>query len=249
MRSDWKRPALEPLEEGKRRIKLTVSYDGAGFSGWQSQMNGNGVQQYLERAVAEITGETVTIFGSGRTDSGVHALGQVCHFDTKSLIKAGSFVPALNTKLPKTVRVLDAEETDGSFHSRFTTMAREYRYFVKDESSFLPFDEKHVTKTRHLPDIKLLEEYAEVLKGTHDFTTFASARDICPSKCRDIYESEWVKTCDLYGMDVYMFRIVGNAFLYHQIRSLVGTMLLLAKKGKAQQSSDAGWRLRTGLKP
>ena len=235
MRSDWNRPSLEPLAEGFRRIKLTVSYDGSAFSGWQSQANGLGVQQYLERAITQITKEIVVVQGSGRTDSGVHALAQVCHFDTKSKISCNKFLPALNTKLPKQVRVILAEEVDGSFHSRYTTMAREYQYFVKEYKNFLPFDEKHITKREHLPSLELLNSYAECVLGTHDFTTFASARDVCPSKWRDIYESKWEQVSDQYGKMMYRYKVVGNAFLYHQIRSLVGTMLQLADKGESAE--------------
>ncbi len=231
MRSDWNRPALEPLEEGKRRIKLTVSYDGSAFSGWQSQTNGEGVQQYLERAIKEITGEELVIFGSGRTDAGVHALGQVCHFDTSSQIPSEKFLPALNSKLPKEIRVLESEEKDGTFHSRYTTMAREYNYFVKAYKDFLPFDEAHVTKVEALPPLELLNEYAAIVFGTHDFTTFCSARDSSVSKWRDIYISRWEEVSDCYGKKMYKYVVVGNAFLYHQIRSLVGTMLQMGKKG------------------
>lgn len=231
MRSDWNRPELEPIEDGKRRIKLTVSYDGSAFSGWQSQTNGEGVQQYLERAIKEITGEDCVVFGSGRTDSGVHALGQVCHFDTSSKIPSIKFLPALNSKLPKEIRVLESKEKDGTFHSRYTTMAREYNYFVKEYKDFLPFDEKHVTKVETLPSLELLNEYASAIFGTHDFTTFCSARDQSVSKWRDIYISRWEEVYDQFGKRMYKYVVVGNAFLYHQIRSLVGTMLIMGKKG------------------
>ncbi len=231
MRSDWNRPALEPIEEGKRRIKLTLSYDGSAFSGWQSQTNGEGVQQYLERAIKELTGEDLVVFGSGRTDAGVHALGQVCHFDTGKNIPSEKFMPALNSKLPKSIRILSSEEKDSSFHSRYTTMAREYNYFVKEYKEFLPFDEKHITKVEKLPPLSLLNEYAALVFGTHDFTTFCSARDSSVSKWRDIYVSKWEEVNDCYGKKLYKYTVVGNAFLYHQIRSLVGSMLIMGQKG------------------
>lgn len=238
MRSDWKRPSLLPMNEGERRIKLTLSYDGKSFSGWQSQVNGKGVQQFIERALFEITKTEVKVFGSGRTDSGVHALEQVCHFDTKSNMSLDNFVNALNSKLLPSIRIHKAEEKDGSFHSRFTTMAREYKYFVKGIDDFLPFDQGYVTKIRKLPSLALLNSYAKCILGTHDFTTFASARDSSESKARDIYESEWNEAVDKYQKRYYCYRIVGNAFLYHQIRSLVGTMLLAALNDEPVASFD-----------
>ena len=236
-RKDWKRPELTPLADNLRRIKITVSYDGSAFHGFQRQDNGNSVQETIENALKAMKLDT-TIQGSGRTDSGVHALGQVCHFDIPktSTIPADKFKIALNTNLPKSIKILDSEEVDGSFHARFTTMAREYRYFAKDSNSALPFDEHYVGIFKKLPDISLLNSYAELLQGTHDFTTFSSARDICPSKVRDIYESVWSEDRDSFGSRVYIYKVVGNAFLYHQVRSMVGTMIESGILGETKES-------------
>lgn len=235
-RKDWKRPALTPLSDDLRRIRITVSYDGSAFHGFQRQDNGNSVQEALENALKAMKLDAI-VQGSGRTDSGVHALGQVCHFDIPktSTIPAEKFKIALNTNLPKTIKIIDSQEVDGSFHARFTTMAREYRYFAKDSSSALPFDERYVGIFKKLPDISLLNSYAELLFGTHDFTTFSSARDICPSKVRDIYESKWYEEKDRFGSRVLVYKVVGNAFLYHQVRSMVGTMIESGNLGETKQ--------------
>ncbi|MCR5732411.1 MAG: tRNA pseudouridine(38-40) synthase TruA [Sphaerochaetaceae bacterium] len=236
-RSDWHRPQVDPVDENTRRIKLTISYDGTAFHGWQSQDNGISVQQVLEGALKEITGLDVTIQGSGRTDRGVHALGQVAHFDVpKSVtIPQEKFAIAMNCKLPQSVRVLSSEEMEGVFHARFTAMAREYKYFVKEKSDMLPFDVNRITGIHHLPPLELLNSYATFIKGTHDFTTFCSARDDCTSKYRDIYESYWSETRDIYNRRIFIYTVCGNAFLYHQVRSMVGTMLTL---GQARSDSD-----------
>ncbi len=231
-RSDWRRPSQWPLEEGKRRMRLTVAYDGTPYNGWQRQQNGRSVQEELEKALRAMLKEPVEVFGSGRTDSGVHALGQVCHFDISSKsIPAQAFVRALNQLLPHDVRVMDSAEVDGSFHARFSTMAREYRYLVKEESGFKPFDRDRVAKVRRFPDFELLNSYAACVEGTHDFSTFTGAGDLCPSKFRDIYVSRFSWGHDFWGDAVLVYTICGNAFLYRMVRSLVGTMLQLGGEG------------------
>lgn len=251
-RSDWNRPALTPLEEGLRRIRLDVSYDGKAFHGWQSQDNGASVQQSLQEALKAVTGLELTVNGSGRTDAGVHALMQVCHFDIPDScrIPGQKFAAALNCHLEKSVKVLSSAEVDGSFHCRFTTMAREYRYFVKEEADMLPYDEGYVSAVHRLPELVLLNEYAALIQGKHDFTTFASAKDLSTSKYRDIYESYWEESLDKYGRRYYCYTVCGNAFLYHQVRSMVGTMLQFAAKGRSREEFsevlEAKDRLRAG---
>lgn len=252
-RSDWHRPDLTPLSEGYRRIMMVVSYDGMAFHGWQSQNNGLSVQQHLEESLAPILGEKVVVQGSGRTDRGVHALGQVCHFDTTNQSIPGTkFKDALNSRIMKSVRILSSTEVNGSFHARFTTMAREYRYFVKARDDMRPFDVGHITSVPELPSLEVLNCYARYIFGTHDFTTFASSRDDCPSKMRDIYYSAWSEEKDIFLLPVLVYTVVGNAFLYHQVRSMVGTMLSLAQRGEKGEvfrdilaSKDRSRALRT----
>ncbi|WP_320129548.1 tRNA pseudouridine(38-40) synthase TruA [uncultured Sphaerochaeta sp.] len=230
-RSDWQRPPLKPLVEGERRIMLKVAYNGTHYSGWQKQTNAHSVVGELEQALVKMLEESVVIIGSGRTDSGVHAIGQVCHFDIlNKKIRGTSFAPALNRLLPLDIRILESCEVDGTFHSRFSTMARMYRYYIKEEKTVTPFDDHQVGKIRKFPEISLLQEYAEVIQGTHDFTTFTASGDICPSKCRDIYESFWSYETDRWGSKVLVYTICGNAFLYKMVRSLVGSMIEFSEK-------------------
>ncbi len=234
-RIDWNRPEIERVEEGYRRIRLLVSYDGSAFHGWQKQKNELSVQGKIEDALSDVTGEDVLLFGSGRTDAGVHALGQVAHFDTRSKIDGAKFSLILNTKLEKTIRILSSEEASDFFHARYSTMAREYWYLIKRMDLMLPFDSKHYSFVKDYSDIDLLNSYADCIIGTHDFTTFASARDECPSKFRDIYLSKWDMIKDQFGCDVLRYRVCGNAFLYHQVRSMVGTMLESSRIKLAKQ--------------
>ena len=218
------------MPEGKRRIKLTLSYDGTAYHGWQEQDDALSVQEVISRTLSAILGEETEVFGSGRTDAGVHALGQVAHFDTTRRIAAEKFSIILNSRLPSSIRILSSEEPDGVFHARFTAMAREYWYFIKDWNDMLPFDDGRYTAVRNLPDISILNEYAALIRGTHDFTTFCSARDMCQSKWRDIYESVWTEETDGWGKPFLKYKVTGNAFLYHQVRSMVGTMVDCALK-------------------
>ncbi len=238
-RSDWNRPDVEPVKEGFRRIKLTISYDGSAFHGWQTQDNAPSVQEEIAKVLSSVVGDKVEVFGSGRTDAGVHALGQVAHFDTTSVLPSEKFAIILNTKLDKNIRILSSETAPIGFHARYTTMAREYWYLIKPLDLMLPFDNKHYGFYKTLPDIDRLNLYAGCLFGTHDFTTFASSRDLCPSKFRDIYVSQWDMVKDQFGQDVLRYKVCGNAFLYHQVRSMVGTMVESARLGIEKKAFQA----------
>lgn len=233
-RSDWKRPKDFSAPEGRRRVALEVSYDGRAFCGWQSQLDEKSVQDTIKAAVERLVGEDkhVVVVGSGRTDSGVHAYGQVAHaeFDDCSIpIKA--FYAGLNSILPFSVRIKRSWDAEPSFHARYSAMAREYRYFCKEGEGHDCFSDGLVTIIRSFPNIDLLNGYAKTLIGTHDFNTFTSAKDDCPSKVRDIYESSFSWTKSMFGEKVLCYKICGNAFLYHMVRSLVGTMLDMGSRG------------------
>ena len=253
MRSDWKRPETYSLPgKDERRIMLRVSYDGSAFHGWQAQGNAVSVQGIISSALTELLKKETAVYGSGRTDAGVHALAQVCHFDTVSSIEPSLFAVILNTRLPKTIRILSSDEAPEGFHARFSTMSREYWYLIKETRSMLPWDAGRITPLKTLPDITLLNSYASELAGTHDFTTFASARDPSQSRVRDIYVSEWDETDDAYGCRIMRYRTAGNAFLYHQVRSMVGTMIQAALSGESTErfrdrllSSSRSQALRT----
>ncbi len=226
------------MPEKGRRIKLTLSYDGSSFHGWQEQRDGVTVQGTIKKVLEDLLGESVDLQGSGRTDSGVHALGQVAHFDTTSSLDGEKFALILNSRLPSTIRILSSEDASGIFHARFTSYAREYWYYIKEWKDTLPFDTWRVTSIKVLPDISLLNGYAHVLEGTHDFTSFCSAKDLSQSKYRDIYVSSWTEECDGWGKRFFKYRVVGNAFLYHQVRSMVGTMIECGLKGESVESFE-----------
>lgn len=232
-RSDWKRPVEFAAPGSRRRVALELSYDGRYYNGWQTQNNAKSVQETLKQAIVSfLNDDSVEVCGSGRTDSGVHAKGQVAHAEFNDCsIPAKAFLYGLNAILPVSVRILRSWDVPASFHARYSAMAREYRYFAVQGFGRDAFTDGLVTRLKEMPDLDVLNSYAVQLVGTHDFTTFASAKDICPSKYRDIYESVFTMERSMYGDDVLCYKVCGNAFLYHMVRSLVGTMLEMAGNG------------------
>jgi len=203
------------------RFRLTIAYDGAPFEGWQSQPGGNTVQDKLESALAEIGGGTTRAHGSGRTDTGVHALGQVAHFDAPdgSRMDATAWMRAINTKLPRTVRVLAAEEVADDFHARFSATAKTYRYEIDTGEVLSPL---RLGRAWHHPTSLDPERFAgacALYLGEHDFAAFAANRrdGKDPNTVRTIARAKVAETKT--GLSV---TFTGNGFLYKMVRLLVG---------------------------
>lgn len=203
-----------------RRIKLTIEYDGSEFHGWQVQDNAHTVQAEMEDAVFKITGEKVRVTGAGRTDTGVHALGQVAHFDTGSTIPADKFKYALNSVLPASVAVVCSEEADFSFHSRFSATGKTYEYKILNRPIRSPIMEKRAWHMREALDFEALRQASELFTGTHDFSSFCASGRIISDFERSIYLSEWNIQNDLL-----IYRVTGNGFLYNMVRIMAGTMV------------------------
>jgi len=207
------------------RIKLLLAYDGTRYCGWQIQPNQPTVQQSVELALRKVTGENIAVTASGRTDSGVHARGQVCHFDISSgSIPPEKFSLALNRFLPGDIRILESGETDMSFHARYSAISREYRYYLMCARISDPFAGPFVYAHSRIPPLPRLDEYASVLIGQHDFTTFSAAGDVSESKTRHVYAASFFPE-----KDRIVFRIVGNAFLWRMVRSITGTIMELGR--------------------
>lgn len=223
-----------------RAIKLTLAYDGTDFSGWQRQKNGRSVQEELENALAKMHGHEIRVNGAGRTDAGVHAMGQVAGFFTDiASIPAERFVLALNSLLPRDVRMLASEEAARDFHARFDASLRRYRYFLICGGNPDPFSLRYAHFISYAPRIDVLNSMASVILGEHDFSTFASAQDKSESRSRHISESAF-----FYDGGWLVYQIAGNAFLWRQVRSLVGTFLELER---IAQSPRQGEDLMRGL--
>ena len=218
------------------RFRLTVEYDGGPFCGWQRQDNGPSVQGALEEAIQKLSGETATVTGAGRTDAGVHAFGQVAHFDLEKQFAPDKVRDALNYHLrPAPVAVLEAEIADADFNARFSAKARHYLYRIVCRRAPLVLERGHAWHLSRDLDSDAMHLGAQSLIRNHDFTTFRAAE--CQAKSP-------VKTLD--RLDVYRrgeeihIEASARSFLHHQIRSFTGT-LKLAGEGKwtARDIADA----------
>lgn len=203
-----------------RRIRFIVSYDGTEYVGWQVQPNGVSIQELLEKALFELTGERIRVEGSGRTDSGVHARAQVAHFDTEARMAADKFAIAMNMHLPSDIRVLYSEECDPSFHARFSAKQKEYRYTINTGVHADVFTRRTSLHLHRIRDIDAMKEASCAVLGTHDFSAFMCSASSMENTVRTITHSEWNE------QDGYLiYTVVGNGFLYNMVRILVGTMI------------------------
>ncbi|MCL2209496.1 MAG: tRNA pseudouridine(38-40) synthase TruA [Treponema sp.] len=204
----------------RRNIKLVIAYDGTDFCGWQRQDKDRTVQGEIELALEKMHGEPVSLAGCGRTDSGVHAVGQIANFFTDiDSIPSDRFSPALNTLLPHDVRILHSCGVDDNFHARFSAVSRTYRYFFICRS-LLPHQRLYNVCLRRFPDIALLNAYGRLLLGETDCSIFAGAGDTSNSKNRYIYSSVFFTEGEKL-----IFEIRANAFLRNMVRSVAGTFL------------------------
>jgi tRNA pseudouridine38-40 synthase len=231
-----------------RNICLTIAYDGTDFHGWQRQPDLPTVQACIEAAIEKITGAPATLWGSGRTDSGVHALNQVANFKTGCRIPCANLTKALNNLLPPTIRVKEAREVAADFHARYDVRSKTYRYRILQAPVCSPFLWRFVCHYPYPLDYKLMAEAARLFEGQHDFTSFAAAAEeearsrkpevrskeeedgeVAPARGRG--ESGMVRTIfssllirrPRKAMLIYEVR--ANGFLHHMVRNIVGTLM------------------------
>lgn len=208
---------------GEHRIRLLVSYDGTDFAGWQRQTNASSVQQILEESIGKLIGEQVVIQGAGRTDSGVHAHGQVAHFDMNRDPNSVNFILGLRQHLPPTIVVKEAFHAPGDFHALASCVKKTYQYLVlnREYPSALRF---RYTYWRRFPlDIDYLNEATQFLLGKQDFKAFQSTGTEVQSTVREIFEAGWRMRDD----DTVEFSITGDGFLKQMVRAIVGTLIEL----------------------
>ncbi|MEN9022778.1 MAG: tRNA pseudouridine(38-40) synthase TruA [Verrucomicrobiaceae bacterium] len=227
------------MAEALQRWKWTVAYDGATYEGWQSQPSGNTIQDVLEHALAEMNGmpTETRVHGSGRTDAGVHADGQVCHVDTpmRLHLDAQSWPRAMNARLPASIRILEAEPVSDAFHARFSVISKTYRYQIFLGNILPPMLAERAWQIHNPLDRNVLLQAANILEGTHDFRAFAANRGPnCPlprSTVRTIKRIEVTETTN----NQWFMEFTADGFLYRMVRMLVGTMIQFAH-GKLSES-------------
>lgn len=202
------------------RYKLTIEYDGGPYSGWQRQENAPSVQAAIEEAVHGFCGERITLHGAGRTDSGVHALGQVAHLDLARTVLADRVRDALNAHLrPAPIAIVLAETVEADFHARFDAVKRAYLYRITDRRAPLALERGRTWHTPHRLDAARMHTAAQSLVGKHDFTTFRAAACQAESPLKTL---DWIDV--RRDGDVIEIRAEARSFLHHQVRSLTGSL-------------------------
>jgi tRNA pseudouridine38-40 synthase len=210
-----------------RRIRITLSYDGTDYYGWQVQPGLPTIQGVLEAVLSEIESAEVKVEGSGRTDAGVHALAQVAAFSLENPIPAPNLEKAMNRQLPRDIRVLSAAEAREDFHPRFDATAKTYEYRILRAAICSPFERRYVHHHPYPLNEGKIFELAKTLQGEHDFTSFAAADDtdtLGRSKIRQIFSSDAFRDSNLL-----IYRVRGSGFLKHMVRNIVGVLLEAGK--------------------
>ena len=229
-----------------RRIQLIVEYDGTAYAGWQRQSNALAVQQVLEERLSKLTRERVVLHGASRTDAGVHALGQSAHFDTASAIPGEKFSFAVNTMLPSDIRVQRSRQVPNTFHARFSTRGKRYRYIIRSAphaSALSRNTQWHVIYPLNLEEMR---REAMSLIGTHDFAAFAASGSVVKDTVRRIDRAELTQRDEEIELT-----IEGNGFLYNMVRIIAGTLVGVGcgklEPGAFERAIATGNRLELGV--
>jgi tRNA pseudouridine38-40 synthase len=213
-----------------------VSYDGTRFVGWQRQAAGESIQGLLEEALARFEGAPVTVHGAGRTDAGVHALGQVASVQLTCTHPADTLLRALNASLPPEVRISAVEDAPPGFHARFSARSKTYRYVIHNAPIVSPFERAYVWHVPEPLDVTAMHNAAAALVGTHDFAAFGSAggetRDTMRTITRSVVEGR-----DADGTVAY--EVTGTGFLRHMVRAIVGTLVEIGRGWRPPSSMAA----------
>lgn len=212
-------------------IKLVIQYDGTNYCGWQRQQNGISIQEKIENAIFLVTGEIVNLTGSGRTDRGVHATGQVGNFKTNSAIPPDRFKYALNSKLPEDISVIQSELVPDDFHSRYDAKGKIYRYTIYNGEIRNPIYNRYVYHVPVKLDFASMDKAKEYFLGSHDFKAFMASKSSVKSTVRTIKNISLDKKKDLIFLTVE-----GNGFLYNMVRIIAGTLVEVGL-GKLQWQS------------
>lgn len=207
-------------------LKLTIAYDGTGFVGWQRQLSGPSVQSLLEEAFLPLEPSGVVVAGAGRTDAGVHALGQVVSVTLQRPLAPDTLVRALNARLPPAVRVLSAEPVGPDFHARFRAVAKTYRYRIWNTAVLSPFERAYVWHVANPAlDVAAMSDAAARLVGTHDFAAFQATGSDATTTVRTIVSSRVTGARDRSREPLVTYEVRGDGFLRHMVRAIVGTLV------------------------
>ena len=218
------------------RYVLKIAYDGTEYAGWQRQKNALSVQECLENALEQALAVDVRVVASGRTDAGVHAAGQVCHFDSDSLTVPPEKLPdCLNRFLPPDVRLLEGWEGRDGFDSNRSAKRKTYCYSLYESRREMPLLERYAVRVDELPKIEDLRRVAKRFEGEHDFKAFCASGSSVKATVRTVCEVE-VEEMETFALRVVKIYVTGNGFLYNMVRTMAGELLDLASSKKAEES-------------
>ena len=219
-----------------KRIKLTVAYDGTNYCGWQIQPNGITIEEVLNKKLSKLTGENIIIIGASRTDSGVHAMGNVAVFDTESPIPPERFSYALNQKLPDDIVIVKSEEVPSDWHPRYQNhIVKTYEYHILNAEVPDPTKRNNMYFVSYKLDIEKMQKAASYLIGEHDFASFCNIKTNVEDTVRTIYQLEVLESECAYARNGHIegreltIHIQGNGFLYNMVRIIVGTLLRVGR--------------------
>ena len=223
---------IEEVEEQKtpsapnrlKRVKLIVAYDGTNYHGWQVQPNGETIEGVLNRTLSSLLGEKIIVTGASRTDAGVHSMGNVAVFDTKSRIPAEKISYALNQWLPEDIVVQKSEEVPADFHPRHCDSRKTYEYRILNREFPLPMYRNNTYFCYRKLDLEKMQQAAEYLRGEHDFKSFCATAAVVETTVRTIYELTVSRQ-----EDIIIIRVTGNGFLYNMVRIIAGTLIQVGK--------------------
>jgi tRNA pseudouridine38-40 synthase len=208
-----------------QRYQIKVEYDGTNFVGWQYQKNGLSIQEILQKAIFQFSNEKVSITGAGRTDAGVHAIGQVAHFDLKKKFKKKNFILGVNQYIGKNpVTILNIKKTNDKFHSRFDAKERTYQYVIINRQSPLALQKNKAWHIRKKLDLKAMKKAAKLLLGTHDFSTFRASSCGAKSPIKTLNKVSIKK-----DKEKIILKFTSKSFLQQQVRSMVGCIKYLGE--------------------
>lgn len=203
-----------------KRIKLVVAYDGTNYCGWQIQENGITIEEVLNKTISDLVGEPVAVIGASRTDSGVHAMGNVAVFDTESRIPAEKMSFALNQRLPEDIRIQNSCEVPSEWHPRYCDTRKTYVYRILNRRFAVPTERLYSHFFYYPLNVVDMQQAADYLVGEHDFKSFCTPRTQVLSTIRTIYYIQIQKEGDMISITIN-----GNGFLYNMVRIIVGTLL------------------------
>ena len=213
-----------------RRYKIIIQYDGTNFSGFQSQKNQRGIQDKIESSIASLNHDKkVRIYGASRTDTGVHALGQVAHFDLDSKLNDKDLLRAINARLDRQIRISSLKEINENFHSRFDAISKEYNYLCcLSDNPLLLKDHHYIKKV----DFNILSDVSKIIEGEHDFLSFSKFSNKKNNYCK-IFTSKWV--FDDNNEEKLSYIIHGNRFLHHMIRYIIGSLIAVYQNKMSEE--------------